>query len=323
MMTPMSVSLRAYAKINLCFEVLGRRDNGLHEVATVMQTIGLADRLTFRMADELTLKCTGMDAAEDNLILRAARLLQPSCATPMGCWIRCVKRIPIGSGMGGGSSDAAATLRALNVLWGLHWPAERLVEAAAALGSDVPFALFGGTALATGTGTEVRQLPDAPRTWLVLVPHGTGDNKTADMYRRLKPSDYSKGSAAEELARGLEQGRIDFAHVRSAFLRPARERWPELKAKTALLKRSGAIAVSISGAGPTLFGLYQSRGKALSGYRQLFRAGTLGLVRSFVPQQTGQVEVRAGRTTSRSAPARLTPSQTGQYHFQSIPFAEW
>lgn len=283
---------RAHAKINLCLEVVGKRTDGLHEIATVLQTISLADRLRFAPADEVTLRCRGMETTADDLILRAASLLRERTGATAGCAILCEKRIPVAAGLGGGSADAAATLHALNRLWDTRLAIEELLDLGAELGADVPFALLGGTALATGTGRTLERLPDVPSHWVVLVQSSAADaGKTAEMYGRLSSADYSGGARAREQAVAIRAGQIDGKHVLSAFTRPATERWPHVRAARRQLAATDAIAVSVSGAGPSLFGLYPSRGSAVRGLHAVRAAGFLAYLQRFV----GQHEVSSTR----------------------------
>jgi len=157
----------AYAKINLTLEVTGKRPDGYHELVSIMQTISVADELSLSRASDLTLDCDQPElAGEDNLVLRAARLLGA------GGHFELRKRIPVAAGLGGGSSDAALALRLLDTVHHLHLTPEQLLDAAAKLGSDVPFFLHGGTALIEGRGERVRPLADLPQHWLVLVNPG-------------------------------------------------------------------------------------------------------------------------------------------------------
>lgn len=276
---------RAHAKINLCLEVLGKRADGLHEIATVLQTISLADRLRFAPADEVTLLCRGMKTTPDNLILRAAHLLREAASVTAGCAIVCEKRIPLAAGLGGGSADAAATLRALNRLWDTRLAISELVQLGGQLGADVPFALLGGTALATGTGRTLDPLPEAPLHWVVLVPLGADDaQKAAEMYGQLTRRDYTRGANVRGQTAAIRAGRIDTKHVISAFTRPATERWPHVRAARRQLAATDAIAVSVSGAGPSLFGLYPSRGSAVRGLRDVRAGGFLANLQRFVGQ---------------------------------------
>src|SRR3989454_549926 len=149
--------LNAAAKINLALEVLGKRDDGYHEVATVMQAVDLSDRLVIEDAEGLELRVSAPDLPSDgrNLVVRAAHALREATAVSRGARITLDKRIPVAAGLGGGSADAAAALVGLSRLWGLRWPAARLAELAVTLGTDVPFFLRGGAALGTGRGERI------------------------------------------------------------------------------------------------------------------------------------------------------------------------
>jgi len=168
--------LRAPCKVNLTLEVLGKRPDGYYEIRTVMQAVDLCDELEFvRLArPRVTLSCDrpGLPIDEDNLVVRAARLLQDRCGARAGVAVRLRKRVPIGGGLGGGSSDAAVTLLALNDLWGLGLSLEELRPLAAELGSDVPFFLWGGRALCEGRGELVTPMDDGPPLHFVLVMPG-------------------------------------------------------------------------------------------------------------------------------------------------------
>lgn len=259
----MPIEARAYAKINLGLEVLGKRADGLHEVATVLQTIDLADRLRFAPAAEISLRCRGMAAASNNLVLQAAHLLREKASVREGASMLCEKRIPVAGGLGGGSADAAATLRCLASLWGVRVDEGSLLELGAALGADVPFSLWSGTAFATGTGRTLERLPRAPAHWIVLVPMGAREaHKTADMYACLSAEDFSEGALVERQVRALQEGRLDYGAISSPFSGPAAKRWPAVARALARLRETGALAVSIAGSGPSSFGLYGSRARA-------------------------------------------------------------
>ncbi|MFQ5880590.1 MAG: 4-(cytidine 5'-diphospho)-2-C-methyl-D-erythritol kinase, partial [Dehalococcoidia bacterium] len=202
--------LYAPAKINWTLEVLGRPDSyrGYHEIRTVLQTIDLADVIEVWPAADLRLEVIGPhQASEDDLVLKAARLLQEESGHRGGALIRLTKRIPVAAGLGGGSSDAAAVLRGLSQLWGLGWGSERLAAIAAVVSSDATFFLYGGTALAQGRGERIAPLPDVPPTRLVLVvPPWSLPDKTARMYQGLVEGDFSDGSRTQRLVRRLQKG---------------------------------------------------------------------------------------------------------------------
>ena len=171
--------------------------------------------------------------------------------------MKLVKRIPSGAGLGGGSSDAAATLWALNQLWGLGWTTPQLIALAAQLGSDVPFFLHGGTALVEGRGDRVTPLPELPPRWVVLLTAASNlPEKTAVLYRALTSADYSDGSASHRLVERLSSGAdLTETSLVNAFDRPARGLFPQLEQHRRVLHAAGATETHLSGSGPTLFSL--------------------------------------------------------------------
>ncbi len=204
------LTVLAPAKINLTLEVLGKRPDGFHEIRSVLQTVNLCDSLNFQTGQGIAIKCDlpGWSAAE-SLIARAVKLLQGAAGCSRGVAIQVEKRIPLMSGLGGDSSDAAATLRGLNKLWELGLSMEQLLELAAQLGSDVAFFIWGGTALAEGRGELVTPLPPLQRMWVVLVvpdvPRLPG--KTKQLYASLKPSHCTDGHITRRLAEILMKRR--------------------------------------------------------------------------------------------------------------------
>ncbi len=272
------LTLPAFAKINLCLEVLGKRSDGMHEVASVMQTISLADWLQFRPGPIISLECEGMEVTADNLILRAAGLLREVTKLEGNCLIFCQKSIPLAAGLGGGSADAAVTLRALNMLWEAGLSDDELVDLARQLGADVPFSIFEGTALSTGTGGDVQRLPDAPSHWIVLVP-GSADSarKTAEMYAALDPADFSDGSKARRMAAVIGEGALPYDAVGSVFTAAASARWPEVQRALTALRTGPALAASVSGSGPSSFGIFSNREVATT---EVARLGELGIAAS-------------------------------------------
>jgi 4-diphosphocytidyl-2-C-methyl-D-erythritol kinase len=253
----MRLRLTAPAKINWTLEVLGRRPDGFHEVKTILQTIDLCDSLELESAPELTLTATGegLPPPQENLTMRAARLLRERAGYSSGVRMRLTKTIPVAAGLGGGSSDAAAALRGLDRLWGLVLPHERLVELAAEVGSDVPFFLHGGTALAEGRGERITPLPKAPRTAiLVVVPPLSIPHKTQRMYSLLGREHHSDGAASDRFADALRQGRpLEESELYDVFSALAFRAFPELQTCRQALIQAGASAVHLAGSGPALF----------------------------------------------------------------------
>ena len=252
------MEVRAYAKINLNLEVLGRRPDGYHEVRTILQTIDLADRLEVQPAASLQVECDDPRlSGEANLVWRAATALAASQSIRPLARIRIHKLIPVGMGLGGGSSDAAAALVALNQLWGLDLPTAELAQVAAGLGADVPFFLWGGTALAQGRGDQVSPLPSLPPLPLLLVcPEETIPHKTVRLYSLLTPAHYSDGTATRRMVQALEQGQFEQDLVSNVFELVAFQAFPGLDqlvyevVETVLLGRTSPC---LSGAGPALF----------------------------------------------------------------------
>jgi 4-diphosphocytidyl-2-C-methyl-D-erythritol kinase len=254
------LTLTAAAKVNLALEVLGKRADGYHEVATVMQTIDLTDRLALEDADDLTLTATTPDVPTDgsNLALRAAAALRESARIDRGVRVWLDKRIPVAAGLGGGSSDAAAVLLGLNRLWGLRWRVERLAEVAATLGSDVPFFLTGGVALGTGRGERLTPVTGMALA-LVLVNPGV-PLSTAVVYGRVTPGMYSDGSRARtviDALRARKPLRVA-ASLYNGLEGAAGEVFGDLIRLRAALVSAGALGALMSGSGPTVFGVARS-----------------------------------------------------------------
>ena len=203
------LNVRAYAKVNFALEVLEKRLDGYHEVRSVLQTISVWDDLTLRLASGINLRCElpGLEN-RNNLIFRAAEALRKQSRVRVGATMVLNKGIPIASGLGGSSADAAATLIGLERLWMSELPKASLYALAGELGSDVPFFLVGGTALVRGRGEHVIPLKRNrfSDTWLILLcSHAGITNKTESLYARLKPRDFTKGDRTEELARVLQE----------------------------------------------------------------------------------------------------------------------
>jgi 4-diphosphocytidyl-2-C-methyl-D-erythritol kinase len=258
-----TISYRAYAKINLSLEVLSKRFDGYHELATVMQTIGLYDVIHVTPAPDLEFDCSISSLVdEDNLVWKAALRLFEKLpeGSKQGARIMLEKSIPIAGGLGGGSSDAAATLRALNLLWDLNLSQQELLEEAALLGSDVPFFIYGGTVLAEGRGEKLTQLAPLKPSWIVLLNPGLPmpPDKTKQLYKMLYRSDFSDGSVTRLLVNNLQNGKALVPSLLfNTFERVAYERFPDLDQFRAAMVEAGADYVRISGSGPTLFTLIE------------------------------------------------------------------
>lgn len=252
--------LSAAAKVNLALEVLSKRDDGYHEIATVMQTVDLTDRLTLEDADTVELRVSDGTVPTDvtNLALRAVQALRAAAGVDRGVRVALDKRIPVAAGLGGGSADAAGVLVGLNRLWGLRWPRGRLEEVAVRLGMDVPFFLRGGGALATGRGERLVSVP-AGGLALVLVNPRFGSS-TAEVYGRVTPPMYTDGRRAQALVEALRSRRA--TRVASSLYNglegAVAPLHPEIGRMRAALLAAGALGAAMSGSGPTVFGVARS-----------------------------------------------------------------
>jgi 4-diphosphocytidyl-2-C-methyl-D-erythritol kinase len=180
--------LPAYAKLNLTLDVTGRRPNGYHDIDSVMQTISLHDLLWIERSDCRVFDLVGPAIEGENLVLKAARELEGHLSRALQFTIRLFKRIPMGAGLGGGSADAAAFLKAANLLYDLKLKQAELIEIATAVGQDVPFLLAGGTGRATGLGSTVAPLPAVPSSWRFLVICPPAEISTRAVYEAVDGS---------------------------------------------------------------------------------------------------------------------------------------
>jgi 4-diphosphocytidyl-2-C-methyl-D-erythritol kinase len=251
--------VRAYAKINLTLDISGRRADGYHELATVMQTVDLYDTLCLTATDDDRVKliCTRPELSNaENLAARAAQLVRQRLAIRQGVLIESYKRIPMAAGLGGGSSNAAAVLLALQQWWQLPLSSFDLLDMAAVLGSDVPFFLTGGLALCEGRGERVTPLapywPPSMR-WLLLLKPAISVS-TAAVFRNLPASDYTDGTHSRAVSAALlarSTPRLDDLY--NGLERSVMETYPEVARARDDLLDAGAPFVRLSGSGPTLY----------------------------------------------------------------------
>lgn len=285
----MELRLLAPAKVNLTFDALGRRADGYHDVRTVMQAVSLADEIEFAPAAGLSLTIEhGAPAfaappGEDNLVMRAARLLQREAGAARGAAILLRKRIPAAAGLGGGSSDAATALLGLRRLWELDVDADALRELAARLGSDVPFFVSGGTALAEGRGERLTPLPTPQRSAVVAYSqYVAGAGKTASLYAMLAPEHFSDGRASERLAMKLRAGApLSSADLRNAFDAVAPQSYSSYAAMRDAFEAKGMRPL-LCGAGPATFALVSDGESPESLAARLARRGVSAMPARFL-----------------------------------------
>jgi len=275
-------TLRARAKINLNLKVLGRRPDGYHHIETILQTISLHDVLTFEpLSEAIELQVVGgggLQAGESNLVLKAAASLAELRPRGAGASLRLEKSIPVGAGLGGGSSDAAAALIGLCRLWGIKPSGDILHAAAVTLGADVPFFLTGGTALATGIGTTVEPLPDLDDYALLVVSPGVPVS-TAEVYARVRRP-LTPALKISSMARFLPTLRGGSTREAEEWVRAGNDLEPyacelcpaigEIKDR---LIAAGASVASMSGSGSSVFGIFRDERPLEVALREMDSAG--------------------------------------------------
>ncbi len=260
------ISVTAPAKINLTLEALSQRPDGYHDIKSVVQAVSLSDYLEFEPRQELTFRCDDVFwQAEESLVWQAAALLKGATGCGQGAAISIRKNIPLLSGLGGDSSDAAATLIGLNRLWETGLSTAELEKLANRLGSDAGYFLHGGTALMQGRGEIIEPLLPVKPCWVVLlftqVPRTAG--KTGRLYGSLTRGDYTNGRATERLVTIIKQGRpISMNDLFNVFEKAAYREFDGLDGYRRLFLKAGATGVHLAGSGPTLFTLVQNEKQA-------------------------------------------------------------
>lgn len=246
--------VRCFAKVNLLLSVPRKFDDGYHEICSVMQSVSLFDRLTVKAADSITVVSDFAPAGGDNICYNAAKLFSDMG----GAHIEIKKGIPLLSGLGGGSSDAAGTLMALNSIYGEPYSQSRLEEMALALGSDVPFFVRGGTQLVRGRGDELSRLRNFDGVFLIVM-HGH-KKSTGHMYGELDICGLSDRTyEVEAFCRNMD-GRTVFNDFEKAF---------ECETVKSDLLKNGALSACLSGSGPSVFGIFASEAEAVKAKKRL------------------------------------------------------
>lgn len=264
---------KAYAKINLTLDVTAKRADGYHELRTLMQTVSLCDTLTVtRTEGGYTLDTGGvLDAGESNLVTRAMRCYFEASQKPFGVAVRLEKNIPMQAGLGGGSADAAAMLRALNALDGNRFPTDELCRMAARIGADVPFCVVGGTCLCSGIGEVIEPLTGDFHAYVVVAMRGEGVSTPA-AFAALDARYGGFGACREEATAnesalrfamrvGELSGLVPLLYNRfESVIEPIR---PDVAALKQSLLASGALHAQMSGSGPAVFGLFATEREAM------------------------------------------------------------
>nr|CRH06715.1 4-diphosphocytidyl-2-C-methyl-D-erythritol kinase [Candidatus Magnetococcus massalia] len=254
--------LLAPAKINLTLRVVGRRGDGYHLLESIMVYLPLYDTLAFslRTDRQITLRCEPevTVAAEENLVFQAAQQLQQQAGVQQGVDIQLKKSIPHGAGLGGGSSDCATTLLALNQLWGVGWSSARLRQLGVTLGADVPIFLLGQGALAEGVGEQLTPIAKLPSWPLVVVNPGVALS-TVEVFKAHAKRVAGRYSEPGEGRGWLELPELEPTILCNDLTADATGLCPQVAQALELLNDSGAMAAEMSGSGATVYGVYESR----------------------------------------------------------------
>ena len=270
------ITVTAQAKLNLTLEVLKKRPDGYHDIRSVVQTLSFGDKLRFETSQKTEFKCSlpGWSASR-SLVSRATDLLRNTTGSRLGALVEIEKQIPLSSGLGGDSSDAAAVLKGLNQLWNLKLGQRDLLGLAAQLGSDVPLFLYGGTVLAEGRGEKIRPLRPMPHMYVLLLlpPVPRPEKKTQQLYAMLNVSHYTAGQVTAAFINMLE-GRASGQKtgLYNVFDEVGLRYFSGLREYRQKFLEAGAPEVHLAGSGPALFALMRDEIKAID-IRKRLQAG--------------------------------------------------
>jgi len=278
-----SIRLKARAKINLGLDVLGKRENGYHDVRMVMQTVGIYDRLIITKIPEdeirININLKFLPVNENNLIYKAYKLMKDEYGFSGGIDVDLNKFIPIAAGMAGGSTDAASTMFAINRLFELGLSNEELMKQGVKIGADVPYCIMRGTVLAEGIGEELKELPPMPKC-TVLIAKPPISVSTKVVYEALDAKEISEHPDIDGVIEGLEEGSLKkvasaMGNVLEDVTIPMHPVIEEIKQE---MKECGALNAMMSGSGPTVFGLFENRTAAREAQRRIREKSLAGQV---------------------------------------------
>lgn len=270
------LELKALAKINLGLDVLGKRENGYHDVRMVMQTIYLYDDVILEKREEsgihLETNLFYLPVDENNIAYKAAKLLMDEFAIEGGISIRLNKFIPVSAGMAGGSSNAAAVLFGMNRMYRLGLSQQELMDRGVLLGADVPYCIMRGTVLAEGIGEELTPLPAMPKCYVLIAKPGISVS-TKTVYEKLDALEQVKHPDIDGILSGLACG--DLAQIAGSMGNVLEEvtigDYPVIEEIKQVMKKAGALNAMMSGSGPTVFGIFRDRKTAKEAYMALKR----------------------------------------------------
>lgn len=259
-----SIILKGRAKINLTLDVVGKRENGYHDLEMIMQTVNLYDTIYIRKTKvpgiRLKANYSWLPTNEKNIAYRAAQLFFEESRIDGGIAVEITKRIPVAAGLAGGSTDAAATLVGLNKLYETHYSKEKLMEMGLKLGADVPFCIARGTMLAEGIGEELTPLTPMPHTYVVLVKPPISVS-TAVVYKNLDINCIKKHPETTTVIEALKEGNVQKIadHMSNVLEEVTIPMHPEIEAIKKAFMNQGAMGTMMSGSGSTVFGLFETK----------------------------------------------------------------
>ena len=273
-----SIVLKSYGKINLGLDVLRRREDGYHEVRMIMQTVGLYDVLTMkkRKDDKIEMTCnlSFLPTDERNLVYKAVKLIKDKYHIKDGVEINLSKRIPVAAGMAGGSSNCAAALKGMNQLFDLGLSIDELCEIGVTLGADVPYCIWGGTALSEGIGEKLSRVDAMPDCYILIAKPGISVS-TAFVYKNLDLPALSKHPDIDGMIGDIEKGDLYAmaSKMENVFEPGIIRQYPVIGDIKTLMEEKGALKAVMSGSGPTVFGIFDNRDKMAAAAKSLRRSG--------------------------------------------------
>lgn len=269
------ISLKARAKINITLDVLGKRDDGYHELEMIMQSVNLCDNIFIKKdihSPQINLSCEGRRLPEDerNLMYRAAKLIKEKYDINEGIAMKLKKNIPVAAGLAGGSSDCAAVLYGLNILFELNIPFEEMLDMGKSLGADVPYCLMRGTVLASGIGEKLRRLPPFPNCFVLLAKPPVGVS-TAGVFADLSLEETIPHPDNKRVTELIKEGKLQdiCQNMQNSLEAVTIKKHPIINDIKKEMLENGALGSMMSGSGPTVFGIYKDYPTGLASLKKI------------------------------------------------------
>jgi len=284
----MKIDCKAYAKVNLGLDVLRRREDGYHDVKMIMQTVDLFDSITVEEIERgivITSDADFVPMDESNLMYKAAKMLMDEFSVEKGVKMHLEKRIPVAAGMAGGSTDAAAVLKAVNCLFDLKLSDEELMKRGVKIGADIPYCIMGGTALSEGIGEVLTKIEGMPKS-IILIAKPSVSVSTKYVYENLNANGLKHHPDIDGMVESIKAGDLYgvTGKMENVLETVTVKKYPEIETIKQFMKDNGALNSIMSGSGPTVFGLYddmEAAEKAYEGLKELNIAKQLFLTRLY------------------------------------------